>query len=836
MLVSYRWLKELLVELKASPTEVADALSGLGLAVDAVERPGATLGSLVVAKVVEINRHPKLDKVRLVTVDRGSGQRQEVVCGASNVPAPGGSVVLAPLGTRLPAAGFTIEPRKIGGVLSEGMLVSESEVGVAPESEGIIVLPDTIAAGTPFIEACPEVDDTIFEIDVTPNRPDALGHVGVARDLAALYRLALEFPVGEEPKSFAQRELEDIVSVQLDDPERCPHYGVAAVLGVEIGPSPSAMRWRLHRLGVRPISNVVDVTNWLLLEFGQPLHAFDLRFVRGKKIEVRRAKVDEPFTTLDGVERRLDADDLVICDAEGPVALAGVMGGANSEIRSDTRDVLLECAYFAPRGIRRTARRHGMHTESSHRFERGTDFGAIERVLDRARSMLVTLAGGTPVRGAIHAKGEARKLPRIVLRAKRMNDLLGVSVPFQSAIEGLERLGFARLGSRDVGPAEPTEASFSGATHRPDVAIEADLIEEVARLRGLDEIPTELPRVAPQTPKHAGALEREAARVAVELGLSEALTYAFVSEAELAAVHAPPPVVRLKNPLSEERNVLRSSLLPGLLEALKRARRRGEANARLFSIGARFLKRSSIAPSEAAQKARPAMAEDSGALPEERPSFAAVIAGSRAEYLSLKPADVDVYDAKGLAVELVERLTGRAASVRWLGVTDATRHLHPRGAAGIFIEDQQVGTFGPLHPELIEALDLGGSALAIELCLAAVEAIGKAVPKFAPIPKLPAVTRDVSLVVHRDITSGAVAVALSEAAGPLCESVELISVFEGGSVPDEHRSLTYRIVYRDPLASTDAARARTLTDKEVDKQQERVLRQAQEKFGATLRG
>lgn len=831
MLVSYRWLKELLPELKASPAEVSDALSGLGLAVDAIERAGASLHQLVVAKVVEINRHPKLDKVRLVTVDRGAGQRQEVVCGASNVPAPGGSVVLAPLGTELPAAGFTIEPRKIGGVLSEGMLVSESEVGVAPESEGIIVLSDALAAGTRFIDACPEADDTIFEIDVTPNRPDALGHVGVARDLAALYRIPLEYPVNEALQNFAQRSLNDIVSVHIDDPERCPHYGAAAVLGVKIGPAPSAMRWRLHRLGVRPISNVVDVTNWLLLEFGQPLHAFDLRFVRGKKIDVRRARTDEPFTTLDGVERRLDGDDLVICDAEGPVALAGVMGGANSEIRDDTRDVLLECAYFTPRGVRRTARRHGMHTESSHRFERGTDFGAIESVLDRASSMLVTLASGTPVRGAIHAKGAPQKLPHIVLRAKRMNELLGVDVPFQAALEGLERLGFGRLDSSDVG-----SASFSGASHRPDVAIEADLIEEVARLRGLDQIPTELPRVAPQTPKHAGALEREVARIAVELGLSEALTYAFVSEGELSAVHAPAPVVRLANPLSEERNVLRTSLLPGLLEALKRARRRGETSARLFSVGARFLEQSGATPSQAAKQARPALPEDAAALPEERPSFAAIIAGSRSEYLSLKPAELDVYDAKGLAIELVERLTQREASVRWLGVTDATRHLHPRGAAGIFLADEQVGTFGPLHPELVEALDLGGSALVVELDLAAIEAIGKLVPRFAPIPKLPAVTRDLSLVVHRDITSGSVASVLSEAAGALCESVELISVFEGGSVPEQHRSLTYRIVYRDPLASSDATRARTLTDKEVDKQQERVLRQAQQKFGATLRG
>lgn len=829
MLVSYRWLRELLPGLTASPAEVAQALSGVGLTVDAVHRPAATLKPLVVARVLEIKKHPKLDKVRLVAIDRGAGERQEVVCGASNVPEPGGAVVLAPLGTHLPAAGFTLEPRKIGGVSSEGMLVSETELGLAADSKGIIVPSGQFAPGTPFLEAFPEADDTIFEIDVTPNRPDALGHVGVARDLSALFALSFAYPATDEPEQFSERALADLVRVSVDDFERCPHYGAGAVLGVKLGPSPDFMRWRLHRLGVRPISNVVDVTNWLLFEYGQPLHAFDLRFVRGGAISVRRAKAGEPFTTLDGVQRRLDPDDLVICDAEGPVALAGVMGGADSEIRDDTENVLLECAYFSPRGIRRTARRHGMHTESSHRFERGTDWGGVERVLERAKALLVKYAHGTCVRGALHVKQKPLSLPTIQLRAERLNALIGSEIPFEQALESLTRLGFS------VVQREGASATVSGASHRPDVSIEADLIEEVVRLRGLDAIPTVLPRVAPEPPKNAGALERRTARVAAELGLFEALTYAFVSEAELAAVHAPPPVVRLTNPLSEERNVLRTSLLPGLLEALKRARRRGETNVRLFSVGARFLSRAGIEPSEAAQKARPTQADDASALPLEQPSFAAILAGTRPEYLSLKPPEVDVYDAKGIAVELVERLTQERASVRSLGA-GAPQHLHPRGAGAVNIGEVQVGAFGPLHPKLVEALDLGGSALVIELDLAAIEAIGRRVPRFAPIPRLPAVTRDISLVVHDDVVTGDVAALLREAAGELCESIQLLAVFRGGSVPPDHQSLTFRLVYRDPKASTDAVDARTLTDKEVDQEQERVLTRAREKLGATLRG
>jgi phenylalanyl-tRNA synthetase beta chain len=307
MLVSYRWLREHVPGLEAAPDETSTLLSGAGLTVDAISRPGKTFAPLVVVEVEAIAPHPSLDRVRSVRVNLGS-KKLDVLCGASNVPDPGGRVVLAPLGTELPHVGITIAPREIGGVLSEGMLVSEVELGLAAESDGIIVLGSDIATGTPFLEACPEADDTIFDVDVTPNRPDALGHLGIARDLAALLKLDFELPAVETFPDADGDDIASLVKVTVEDSERCPHYGAGAVLGVRIGPSPTFMRWRLHRLGVRAISNVVDVTNWLLLQFGQPLHAFDLRFVRKREIVVRRAEAGEPFTTLDGVERKLDPD------------------------------------------------------------------------------------------------------------------------------------------------------------------------------------------------------------------------------------------------------------------------------------------------------------------------------------------------------------------------------------------------------------------------------------------------------------------------------------------------------------------------------------------------
>ena len=585
MRVSYSWLRELLPGLTASPQEVADRLSAAGLAVDGIEARGTALGEVRVARVVALEPHPKRSGLRLVTVDHGAGT-QKVVCGAANVPEPGGLVVLAPLGAKLPSLPEPLGRREIGGVPSEGMLVSEVELGVATSSDGILLLDASVATpGQSLAELVPGAVDWIFELDVTPNRPDALGHRGVARELSALYGLPFGAPKLGKPAKESAVTLDSLVRIENTDTERCPHYGAGAVLDVTVAPSPLWLRFRLESLGIRAISNVVDLTNLILLEYSQPMHAFDLDRVRGGRILVRRATAGEPFTTLDGVERKLDADDLVIADGEGPTALAGVMGGADSEIRASTQRVLLECAYFTPRGVRRTARRYGLHTESSHRFERGVDHGAVADVLEHAKLLLAELSGGSVVAGAIHARGAAPAVPNITLRSKRMDSLLGVAVPFAEAGQILGRLGFGVTSGTD-----PQAPSFEvrAASHRPDVTRECDLIDEVARVRGLDKIPGRLPAVAPQPPRRSGEIDRSVLAIATSLGLSEALTYAFVDPSALARLSAPPASVRVANPLGEERSVMRTSLLPGLLEALGRARRRGEARIRLFCLGATF--------------------------------------------------------------------------------------------------------------------------------------------------------------------------------------------------------------------------------------------------------
>lgn len=821
MKASYRWIAALLPGLDVSPQALAERFNSAGLAVDGMTEYGAGTATITIATVLAIEPHPKREKLRLVTVDCG-GFQQRVVCGASNVPDPGGQVCFAPLGTHLPAVNLTLAPREIGGVVSEGMLCSETELGLVLEGSkqaddhGILVFPPGFAApGTPLRTAVPSVHDFIYELDLTPNRPDALGHVGLARDAAALLGSPFEAAVAgaDEPRVTSLGALSGIT---VEDTERCPHYGAAMVLDVTVGPSPLWVRHRLESLGVRSISNIVDITNLVMLEFGHPLHTFDLDRVRGGKIVVRRAAPGEKLKTLDGVERMLVGDDLVIADGEGPLALAGVMGGEGSEITPDTRRVLIECAYFTTRGIRRSSRRHALHTDASHRFERGVDPGDIPAVLARTSSLLMSLAGGRALKGTILAGVELATPAPIRLRMARMTALLGMEIPFEATASILKSLGF-KVGPLE-GEGEGAAALVVPPTHRPDVHGEADLVDEVLRVHGLDRVPTVLPAIKPMPPRPVGVAAESVRKAAIAVGLSEAVTLGFASPKDIAALGLPEAPVVLKNPLGEERSVMRTTLLPGLLEALHRARRHGVSDVRLFTVGPRFLTPDPVT-----------------SLPDEVPSFAAVIAGARHAVLK-KPVEVDVYDAKGVAVEIVERVTGRGARVVAQPIATRATYLHPRAAGNVLVDDTVVGSFGQLHPDVADLLDIGGPCVIVELDVRVLDQIGFRTPKYQPIPVLPAATRDIALVVHEDVNASAVSEAIHASAGETCESVDLFDVFQGDKVPAEHRSLAFHVIYRDPKAATDPEHARTLTDEEVDRCHTAVVASVKQKFGAVLRG
>jgi phenylalanyl-tRNA synthetase beta chain len=592
------------------------------------------------------------------------------------------------------------------------------------------------------------------------------------------------------------------VSVAIEDGERCPHYGAAVLAEAKVAASPPEARWRLHALGVRPISNVVDVTNLVMLEFGHPLHAFDFDKVRENRIVVRRARDGEKLVTLDGVERSLSADDLVICDGEGPVALAGVMGGSKSEITPSTSRILLECAYFEPRGIRRASRRHGLHSESSHRFERGVDWGDTVAALSRATALVVRLSEARTLSGPRVFEARALERRTVDLRDERLRAMLGVEVGPADSKAILGRLGFACRASR------PGVSSWEVPTHRGDVSREVDLIEEVARVRGYDTIPAQLPAIASSRP--LGSREEHARRVrqaAVAMGLSETISYSFVAPKDLEAIGAPPAAVTLSNPLREELSVMRTSLVPGLLHVLSRARRHGERDARLFAVGAVFV-----------GSASPRV--------EERLSFACVLAGRRPEWLG-RPQTVDVWDGKGFAEGLVARLLRRTVAVRLATDVHRPRYLHPRGAAWIDVDGSRVGALGPLHPNVMDAFDLTDPVVVVEFDVEALEAIGARPVRFAAPPRFPANLRDVAVVVRDDVTAGALVRAAREAAGDLAEEVTLFDRFVGGAIAEGHASLALRIVYRSP--------DRTLTDAEVDARHAQVVAQIQSQFGAQLR-
>jgi len=820
MKASYTWLRSLLPALEASPEEVADRLTGAGLEMEELIEFGAATPKVFVSEVKKVEPHPKRDRLRLVTVDRG-GSEQTIVCGAPNVPEPGGRVVLAPLGTTLPAIGLTIEPRPIGGVESQGMLCSDVELGIvagAGKGDGILVMPpslDDVALGTPLSEAIEGVHDWVFDIGVTPNRPDALGHVGLARELATLFEIPFEMPKAEPPTRTVDGDVKARASVAIEDPERCPIYAAAVVEGVKVGPSPLWLQYRLEALGVRSISNVVDVTNYLLLLFGHPTHSFDYAKVPDGKIVVRRAAAGEKMETIDHVERELSDDDLLITDGKRPIALAGVMGGADSEIGDDSDSVLLEVAYFAPRGIRRAARRHGLHSEASHRFERGVDPEQVAHVMAHGVSLLTDICGGAAVPGAIVAGPGAPAHAKVELRKQKMDAVLGMSIPLDRAQAILERLGFACERDDD-------RLTVDVPSHRPDCRREEDLIEEVMRVNGIDRVPFTHRALTLHAGRSELSLRDRARHVAAAIGLDEALPYSFVSPKDLAAIGAPEPTVVMQNPLSEDRSVMRTSLLTGLLDALRHAQRRGVADIRVFSTGPTFLPREKEAQGE------------EGWLPRERLELAAVLAGNRGAGVEVTP--LDVYDAKGIAVELVERLSGRAASVALLEDRAAIPYLHPRGAGTITVEGQSVGHLGPLHPNVADAMSVTGEAFIVVLDLDALGAVGRATPRYRPIPVLPAATRDLALVVEESVPAARVASVMREAGGEHCEAVELFDLYSGKGVPEGHRSLAYHLVFRHPLAATDPDNASTLTDKEVDGLTKRVVQAVKKELGATVRG
>jgi len=794
MLVSHGWICEI-AGFTPDASDLANRLTFGGLEVDALRRLGEGLEGVVVGKVISREPHPVRERLHCAAVDSGEGI-VPVVCGAPNCPGPGGLVALAKAGTRL--GGTVIEARDLAGSRSEGMLCSELELGIGPDHEGIILLDgETDApAGTPLVEAL-RLDDWIYDLSVTPNRPDALSHRGIAREACLLYGAPYAPPA-------ADRAVEggppagDLVRVTLADPDGCPRYACAVMRGVKAARSPFGVRYRLHSLGVRPISNLVDVTNLVLLEWGQPLHAFDLAAIHGREIVVRKAKAGETMRTLDEVERILAPEDLLICDGAGPVAIAGVMGGLETGVRDATTDVLIECAYFDPKGIRRTSKRLRLASESSYRFERGIDPNMAEAVLDSTCGLIAKLAGGVRAPGAVDRY--PRRIPRrlVALRPSRFERVMGYRADEAEMALILEGIGAAVAAKDGI-------LEVSVPTARPDIEREIDLVEEVARIAGLERIPSALPRIQSRLPDRAEfEMARRTRETLAALGLDEAITYSFVPRAMLEQLGAAAGAVQIANPLNSERASMRTTLLAGLLESLKRASTRYEATFRQFEVGRVFR-------------------DAGGELPEEELRAAAVMSGPRDAWVGEELGRVDYYDAKGIAGAFVREIAGVAAVFE--PVADVPC-LHPRRASRILVGDRQVGVLGEIHPSILAANKLGRGAVAFEIGIDPLwDARARA--SAAPLSDFPPVTRDIAFLVAEEQDAGPMEEALRRECGELAVEVRVFDVYRGKGIDDGKKSLAFSITYR--------SWERTLTDEEVDALHRAAASKVETEFGARVR-
>jgi phenylalanyl-tRNA synthetase beta chain len=788
MRVVLSWLREF-CPTDLGPEALGDLLAGKGLHVESIERPWEGLEGVVVARVLEVRDHPSSSKLCLARIDAG-GTEREVVVGVRNMAA-GDLVPYAGPGSRVPALAEPLAPREIRGVVSEGMLCSARELGLSADHTGILV----VGQGLPGADVKSELglDDVVIDLEIETNRPDLLSVFGIAREVAGATGLPLTPPdisVAEDEGETA----ESAAWVEVEDPDRCPRYLARVIRGSRIGPSPVRVQARLTAAGMRPLSNVVDATNYVMLEMGQPMHPFDLERLDGHGVVVRRAHSGERIVTLDDVERELVDDDLVIADRGVSVGIAGVMGSAPAEVSDSTSVVLLESAYFEPRGILRTSRRLGLPTEAAIRFSRGCDPESVGAAAGRAARLMVEWGGGGVLAGAIDV-GAAPPRRRVAVRPTRASMVIGHDVSAADVSEALGRIGIAT--EKEDGTVVAEVPGF-----RPDIEREEDLIEEIARVQGYDKLRSTLPGI-----RQAGgvaatyAFRRRLREALVRAGLREALSLSFVSTADLELMgHA--EALRVQNPPSADEPFLRRSLVPNLLKAMTVTLRRGGTGACLFEIGHVF---------------------HPGDPVDEREVAGVVMAGPAATGPHDEPRSLDFFDAKGV----VESAMASLGIDRWDVGEPAGPPMHPGRSAGIEIDGADAGSVGELDPRVAGRLDLPARVCVIELDVAALSDAARTTTVYRDVPRFPPVRRDLAFVVDAATPAGGVQSALEEVADDLLGSCLLFDVHVGPPLPEGKKSLAFSV----DLRSSD----RTLTDAEATEAVDAIVERLARQFGAQLR-
>lgn len=835
MNISYRWLRDMIPGLTATPQEVADQLAMLGAPVDEVIDIGGGLRDIVIGRVISAVQHPNADRLRLCSVDAGTGEPLQVVCGATNVT-PGAYYPFAPVGASLPD-GMKIRKAKIRGSESQGMLCSARELGLGREHEGILELHGEFEPGRSFIEST-GLDDARLVVDITPNRPDLLSHIGVARELAAAMDLPLELPPlpdgapvqelrtapagqvtssggptsshGQPTSSHGQptspggmTSNAGDITVRIEDADVCPQYMAVVIRDVRPGPSPEWLASRLRAVGLRPISNIVDATNYVLHELGHPMHAFDLDRL-GNEVVVRRARAGERMVTLDGADRKLGGDMLVIADPSRPVAIAGVMGGADTEVQDDTRNILLEVAIFDSRSVRSTRRALGLSTDASYRFERGVDPAGIAVAAARAANLIRAVAGGSIEPAAAFAGMDIPPTATVDLRLDRVARVLGVRMDAETVTGYLQPLGF------DVEPAGDGSVRVAVPGHRRfDVAREVDLIEEIARRHGYDAFPDELRPFRPSSvPTHPlFVLEDQLRALLVGRGMVEARTAAFAPAAD--------GDVELMLPLAATESRLRRSLVPGLLRRVEYNFARGARSIRLFEIGTTF------------------GADTGGGVPDETTSVAIACTGHRAPpHWSGEAEAFDEWDLKAIAADVARALGLHLEPATAAGdVGSAAPHIDPALSFRLAAHHDQAeshvsGRAGRVAERAVDAPAWADDVWVLEVALPR-QGRDRAAVRYAGLPQHPGSERDLALLVAAGQPAAVVEGAIRNAAGPLLESVDPFDVYAGAGLPQNMRSIAFRLRFR--------AADRTLTDAEVDAAIRNVLVRLNEDLGVQQR-
>ncbi len=802
MRVLLSWLREFAPDIGGDPAALSDVLSALGLTVEDMTVTGSLPDGVVLARVLDLRPHPDADRIQLVEADDGSGSTLQVCCGAFNM-AVGDLVPLARVGTVMPS-GLEIARRKMRGQPSEGMCCSEAELELGGDAEGIMILNDRVADGAapglPLAEALGLAPDVLWDLEVGANRPDALSVMGVARDLAAGLGVAFEPPDWSTAASGAH--ITESAAVEIVDPTLCGRFVGRVLRNAPQGASPPWLAHRLTALGMRPINAVVDISNYVMLELGQPSHTFDLARVAGARIRVRRARDGEAIRTLDGAERTLAAGDGVIADGDDNViGIAGVMGGASTEIDADTSEVLVEMAWWDPPSISRTAKRLNLSSEAATRFRRGADWGYnVERCMNRFVQLAAEL-GAEPADGVIDKRGDRPDRGPLRVRIARVNRLLGTGLSTQQMADHLRSIGFG------ADPAGEAALEVTIPTWRWDTETETDVAEEVARLHGYENIERTVP-----TGNEAGGLSgyqrdrRLVREVLVGAGCCETQPMPFVAPGALAAVGLPEDGITLSNPVDDRESVLRTSLLPGQLAAVAYNQRHFSGDVRLFEIGHIYLP----APEDGLEPAGGRMSE-SGPLPDEREFLAVALSGEEA------PAAVAVLDllAEALALPAVEL---RQAS---------PPGLHPTRSAEVVVAGRGRGTVGEVDHEVLEACGIAGRVAWLQIDLQEVLNGPRTRRRYRPVSKYPPSEVDLAFAVPEEVAAAQVERALRAAAGSLLARIELFDAYRGPGVAEGSRSLAYRLRFQAP--------DRTLTDADVAEIRQRCIDETSRRTSATLR-